>query len=248
MPDDYYVSQYSGEEIDDLLSKAGTATGAVRYDAAQSLADEQKTQARGNIDAAPNGYGLGAVWNVAPSRDADLITGSGFQMAVLNTPTGNSWWGILSFIYDADTATQWAMPQNTAAYYGSVCKREKRAGTWTPWEWVNPPLALGVEYRTTECYLGKPVYVKKVDFGNAPASGSKTVSCATSVSKMVDFDLTVWNGAFSQKNTIINDDGTLVARPYIKLSGGTLEATLAVFADISTRTVDLVVKYTKATD
>lgn len=52
MPDDYYVSQYSGEEIDDLLGKAGSATGAVRYDAAQTLTDSQKTQARKNIDAA----------------------------------------------------------------------------------------------------------------------------------------------------------------------------------------------------
>lgn len=52
MPDDYYVSQYSGEEIDDLLGKAGSATGAVRYDAAQTLTDEQKQQARGNIAAA----------------------------------------------------------------------------------------------------------------------------------------------------------------------------------------------------
>ena len=32
MPDDYYVSQYSGEEIDALLGSAGA--GTVRYDAA----------------------------------------------------------------------------------------------------------------------------------------------------------------------------------------------------------------------
>lgn len=50
MPDDYYVSQYSGEEIDALLGGAGE--GTVRYDAAQTLTDAQKTQARANIDAA----------------------------------------------------------------------------------------------------------------------------------------------------------------------------------------------------
>lgn len=49
MPDDYYVSQYSGEEIDALLGGAGT--GTVRYDAAQTLTDEQKAQARTNIGA-----------------------------------------------------------------------------------------------------------------------------------------------------------------------------------------------------
>lgn len=50
MPDDYYVSQYSGEEIDALLASAGA--GTVRYDAAQSLTDAQKAQARTNIGAA----------------------------------------------------------------------------------------------------------------------------------------------------------------------------------------------------
>ena len=49
MPDDYYVSQYSGEEWDAML--AGVA-GSVRYDLAQSLTDTQQAQARGNIAAA----------------------------------------------------------------------------------------------------------------------------------------------------------------------------------------------------
>lgn len=59
MPDDYYVLQRSGEEIEELLDKAGSATGAVRYDAAQTLTAAQQTQARGNINAAPGGYGYG---------------------------------------------------------------------------------------------------------------------------------------------------------------------------------------------
>lgn len=39
-------------------------------------------------------------------------------------------------------------------------------------EWFNPPLVVGVEYRTTERYLGKPVYVMAVDFGSLPAANS----------------------------------------------------------------------------
>lgn len=35
-------------------------------------------------------------------------------------------------------------------------------------EWVNPPMLVGVEYRTTERYDGKPVYVKVVDYGTLP--------------------------------------------------------------------------------
>ena len=35
-------------------------------------------------------------------------------------------------------------------------------------EWINPPMLVGVEYRTTERYDGKPVYVKVVDYGSMP--------------------------------------------------------------------------------
>lgn len=43
-------------------------------------------------------------------------------------------------------------------------------------EWLNPPMAIGVEYRTTERNIGKPVYVKTLDFGALPNNASKTVS------------------------------------------------------------------------
>lgn len=74
---------------------------AIRYDAAQSLTDAQKAQARNNISA-------------------------------------------MQGIESTD---------HPGCYYvlnGSAV------------EWINPPMLLGVEYRTTERYLGKPVYVKTV--------------------------------------------------------------------------------------
>ena len=46
--------------------------------------------------------------------------------------------------------------------YGSnntymLCKT-KWANVWKPLAWINPPMTLGVEYRTTEMYNGKPIY------------------------------------------------------------------------------------------
>lgn len=38
--------------------------------------------------------------------------------------------------------------------------------SWGEWEWVNSPMTLGVEYRTTERYEGKPVYTKMVNTGS----------------------------------------------------------------------------------
>lgn len=40
-------------------------------------------------------------------------------------------------------------------------------------EWINPPMVVGVEYRTTERFNGKPVYVKAVDMGKLPAANAK---------------------------------------------------------------------------
>ena len=52
-------------------------------------------------------------------------------------------------------------------------------GNWGHWEWVNPPMHLGVEYRTTGRYLGKPVYTQIINCGSIPAIGSeKTTSIA----------------------------------------------------------------------
>ena len=42
-------------------------------------------------------------------------------------------------------------------------------------EWINPPMVLGTEYRTTERWNGKVVYVKLFDFGTMPNNNTKTV-------------------------------------------------------------------------
>ena len=43
-------------------------------------------------------------------------------------------------------------------------------------EYLNPPMGLGIEYRTTERYLGKPVYVKTINMGNLPGNAVKQAS------------------------------------------------------------------------
>lgn len=138
---------------------------SVRYDAAQSLTDAQKTQARGNIDAAPGGFGLGGVLVDAPENsegfaDANLITATGFYRAVRNVLYGR-WHYIIHLNYDSATALQLAA-YVSGEVYGV---REKRLNVWGDWEHTNPPMELGVEYRTTERFWGRPVYYKIVDCG-----------------------------------------------------------------------------------
>ncbi len=46
---------------------------------------------------------------------------------------------------------------------------------WMPFEWEHPPMKIGVEYRTTERYSNKPVFVMAVDGGVFPDNSSKTM-------------------------------------------------------------------------
>lgn len=49
-------------------------------------------------------------------------------------------------------------------------------GVWQPLEWNNPPMILGVEYRTTERFDGKPVYAKRIYFGYLPNNATANVA------------------------------------------------------------------------
>lgn len=176
MPDDYYVSQYSGEEIDALLGGAGA--GTVRYDAAQTLTDAQKTQARANIAAAPDGFGLGKRnVTLTASDDLDNVMGNGWYYWGSSTPANAP--ALINANSSSDYCAMFMISgsQIVASFIdrNNMAMRSKNMYGWTPWEYINPPLKLGVEYRTTERFLGKPVYVKAINFGSLPNATSKTV-------------------------------------------------------------------------
>lgn len=161
----------------------------------QTLTDPQKTQARKNIAAAPDGFGLGAngypnPYTVVTSATIDALDRSGLfwykDDATPIYPDGYNSGTIGNLLHiNGDTNNTLSARQIFYPYwpYGEArtlnisCMRMRNTdGEWQPWEWVNPPMALGVEYRTTERYLGKPVYVKVVDFGSMPNATTKTLS------------------------------------------------------------------------
>lgn len=160
------------------------AAPVVRYDAAQTLTEAQKAQARGNIGAAPDGFGLGGSATLLTSADnLDTLMKNGwYYYGTSNAPQGMlptalaSYANLVSVSVAGNTCVQEAFDVSDSNLHGTVLRRTVYGvGTGAkiyPWEWVNPPLSTDVEYRTTERYLGKPVYAKLVDCGAIPEQGT----------------------------------------------------------------------------
>ena len=258
MADDDYIHQYSGEEIDAGITAAAKA---VRYDLAQSLTAAQQAQARGNIAAAPNGYGYGDnAHGFFANPDSDGSVATAFFDGLLDQ-MGNGVTIRGSFVdypYIVDTANggEYELLRGNASsaiatitIFGSGGAGPYRL-TWTKYnnawrapEWVNPPLALGVEYRTTERYLGKPVYCKLVNCGEI--AGDKTVAHGISSMSRCIFAQGNYLGAILPMivNRSLSDTRTV----YISSVSNTA-ITIICGANITGGTCYVQVKYTKTTD
>lgn len=141
----------------------------------QTLTDDQKTQARGNIGAAPDGFGLGNIGKLlTPEDNLDQVKTNGWYRWERSAPPQGTLPSTIGQSMDATLIRVWG---NGAVCYqesinitddsrhGCLCVRTIYASTIFPWEWVNPPMASGVEYRTTERVWERPVYYKIVDCG-----------------------------------------------------------------------------------
>ena len=132
------------------------------------------------VGAAPAGYGLGGTNAYANDRDWDSAINAGFYAADHNSPDGQWWHGIVEN-YSNAVIVQRAWKAYIVG--GKVCTpAAERTGvatdgvmTWEPWEYVNPPMELGKEYRTTERYNGKPVYVRMVNVATLPNNNISSV-------------------------------------------------------------------------
>lgn len=153
--------------------QASLDKAAVLY-TSQDLTEGQKVQARTNINAAPGGFGLGGAAKVLTEADnVDNIRESGWytwewdpskqpaglpeeakyhtgNMRVDGTTGGNY-----------TTQTIYFAKSGRVVNVGDECVIQRLHIT-APWEWINPPMQPGVEYRTTERYNNKTVY-KKLD-------------------------------------------------------------------------------------
>lgn len=202
-----------------------------------------------DVDAAPAGYGsFGEKWlsisaatteeeqNAALSAVySELVNDTACQIKIYprvgNLSLGTVGYGRLYRAWDGYGGLE------VCIYGNQFLHKSLWNGVWRPWEWVNPPMQLGVEYRTTERYNDKPVYVKMVNFGTMPNATTKSVAHGV--------------GSFDKCIAIYGNWHVynLLGAPEItSFYANTVNVNIRTSTDCSPYSAYVVIKYTKTTD
>lgn len=144
-----------------------------------SITDAIRGLTAADVGAAPEGFGLGS--NPALVTDYDTATKNGWYRNVVtgpdvHSPDGGQWVCLVS-TWSSGAIRQdfYAISSTAQGIHAVRFYHLSIYGGWSPFEWVNPPMKLGVEYRTTERFNAKPVYAQIVNCGALEARTMKTV-------------------------------------------------------------------------
>ena len=116
-----------------------------------------------DMEHAPAGFGLGET-NGRYIFDCHSINKAGFYRA--DSATTNKPLYFDNCVIHANVTNGDIYLRATYAEMTAVCYYSSYARAWQPWEYENPPMFPGVEYRTTERYHNLPVYKKLDAAGN----------------------------------------------------------------------------------
>lgn len=108
-------------------------------------------------EVAPAGYGLGGESkHLSKTDDLNDIIKNGWYSWHEDTPTNApEAWGNMIVTSQSGHYTQTVF---LFAHLGCSLQRTCVGDVWSEWEWDNPPMLPGIEYRTTERRNGKAVY------------------------------------------------------------------------------------------
>lgn len=113
-------------------------------------------------------------------------------------------------------------------------------------EWVNPPMQLGVEYRTTERYLGKPVYTMMLPSVALVSAGSTAyIEGLANIKDIIDYRIQFQYASSGQTFAVNNWSKVKVTMHY---ADGYAYASIACIEDCSNNKATGTFKYTKTTD
>ena len=210
--------EHTAQQIDDAISRA-LPGGAI------DTALQNK---------APAGFGLGLSGPPA-TDDCNTATKNGWYHVyggTLNKPFGQ----VGALLVACRASSQMYQLFFVGETYGTggscIIVRSMYGGEWGPWEWVSPPMELGVEYRTTERYQGKPVHKKRFTTNalpnNAQLIQENVINASTD--SLFDLHITFVNTADGSVSSYPPFYGTnIAARAWVR---GTGELVITTFTDL----------------
>lgn len=143
------------------------------YTAYKAATDKSLSQL--SADKAPAGYGLGTTAKKLSNTKLDSVLSNGWYCFDIGSGIENAPQDFPSMLFVENFYnTGWCKQTITLVGHAKTkIVRSRHKGTWGEWEYENPLMELGKEYRTTERWNGKAVYTKLVDCGAFPSGGTK---------------------------------------------------------------------------
>ena len=251
MDETFYKSELTGPELDAALRRVANALVETDTTLSQSgaAADAEATgkaieAAKEGINEslekkAPAGYGLGESTGQYVS-DCDLALANGWYQTdadTLNTPdtVGPHGGTLLVSNYGTDQTVQTFFEIGYSAVQHILIRRQAW-GEWKPWEWVNPPMTVGVEYRTIERYMGKVVYTKLIDCGAAANAAAVSLGI-DSIDRVCEF--------FAEADNIISPFGSTASAYYLHIMCDGPRVIIYCGESVVGKQVYVRIKYTK---
>ena len=219
-----YVTKEDLAKIDFPVDSVNGKTGSIELNAADVGArSDIWFPTIVDIGAAPSGYGLGNEYARSLNSTSDL-----------NTITQNGWyqWSYNSIPQNAPIDSYLHLDTMFVMGSGAACIQEvfdisdsPKTGTriqrvnygnnyFSEWEYINPPMLAGVSYRTTERYMGRPVFMIAINLGSVPTAGATRdiPHGIPGVETVIDY----W-GTYANQQAIFNNDNidTILVTPTI---------------------------------
>lgn len=167
-----------------VLDAVLDANGIMTYNNSPAF-NEWLTEDEGNAKYAPAGLVMDDILvanetelETALSNILNKMTNLTVRHVAISSTSGDFMLGVyMSACIFKRSSTHAQVDFTTYSYYGGLkWSKSYYQGVWQPIEWVNPPMILETEYRTTEKHHGYVVYTKLMNIGKGPTSGAKYVA------------------------------------------------------------------------
>lgn len=197
-----------------------------------------------NVPVAMPKNGIGVTGNKAITlEDANYAIANGWYRITGTTTNGISVAAIMRVESTTESnVVQTAFAGGYSNQYYLIQQRYCHNGVWGAWEWVNPPMLLGTEYRTTERHKGKSVYVSRLSVGAMGNNSDISAQLQATPTEIVELTGLAVNGNIVEKLPLITTSGTIGAT--IR-KAGTKSIAVRTFGDYTGYTAIATVKYTK---